>query len=202
MADFKRMKIEGLEKWGDEVIPMKLDNGNTLYYVEREGMYFEVGIFLGDKNKLKVFDNVDEALMSLIVKAWKFKFRIRIFYGDIHTGRSWNEEYDVMGKIGRTCGNIKIPILLRRKDSCCGGALLLSSVIRIDDIEDKMTLWKLPNFHVEPMEIVYYPDDPNDLPYNVMQTKDSGVRVNVANFRTEAQAQKWIDFMEGRRYCK
>lgn len=196
------MKVAGLEKWGDSIVEEKLSNGNTLYYVVREGMYFEVGMLLGDKHNLVIFDNVSEELINIILRAYKYKFRIRVFYGDIHTGKSWNEEYDVMGTIGRTTGNIKIPILVHNKRSWGGGALLLSSVIRIDDIEEKRTLWKLPDFHVEPMEIVYYPDDPNGLSYNVMQTKDSGVRVNVADFKTEKQAQKWIDFMEGKRYSK
>ena len=194
------MKVEGLEKWGDSVVEEKLSNGNTLYYVEKEGMYFEVGIFLGDKNKLEVFDNVNEALMSLIIRAWKYKFRIRVFYGDIHTGRSWNEDYDVMGTIGRTTGNIKIPILVHNKRSWGGGALLLSSVIRIDDIEDKKTLWKLPNFHVEKMTIERRAFE--CFPFAVMQTQDNGAISNVANFKTETQAQKWIDFMEGKRYSK
>ena len=186
---------------GDSVVEEKLSNGNTLYYVEREGMYFEVGIFLGDKNKLEVFSNVSEELMNIILRAYKYKFRIRVFYGDIHTGRSWNEEYDVMGKIGRTCGAIKIPILLRRKDSYGGGALLLSSVIRIDDIEDKKTLWKLPNFHVEKMTIEKSSVN-KDYPFSVMQAQDNGAISNIANFKTEIQAKKWIDFMEGKRYNK
>lgn len=194
------MKVEGLEKWGDSVVEEKLSNVNTLYYVEREGMYFEVGIYLGDKNKLEVFDNVSEELMNIILRAYKYKFRIRVFYGDIHTGRSWNEDHDVMGKIGRTCGAIKIPILLRRKDSHYGEALLLSSVIRIDDIEDKRTLWKLPNFHVEKMTIESR--ESKDYPFAVMQTQDNGAISNIANFKTEIQAQKWIDFMEGKCYCK
>lgn len=196
------MMVVGLEKWGDSIVEEKLSNGNTLYYVVRDGMYFEVGILLGDKSRLEIFDNVSEGLINILLRAYKYGFRVRVFYGDIHTGRSWNEEYDVTGKIGRTCGKIKVPILLKRKDSNYGGALLLSSVIRIDDIEDKKTLWKLSNFHVEPMEIIYYPDDPNGLPYNVMQTKDSGVRINVANFKTAKQAQRWVDFMEGKRYSK
>ena len=195
------MKVEGLEKWGDSVVEEKLSNRNTLYYVEREGMFFEVGIFLGNKNKLEVFDNVNEALMSLIVRAWKYRFRIRVFYGDIHTGRSWNEEYDVMGMIGKTCGDIGIPILLRRKDSKYGGALLVSSIIRIDDIEDKRTLWKLPNFHVEEMNVCS--NDSLELPWKVEKLNEETNKWQTeANFKTEIQAQKWIEFMEGKRYSK
>lgn len=195
------MKVNGLEKWRDSIVEEKLSNGNTLYYVEREGMYFEVGIFLGRENKLETYDNVNEALMSLIVRAWKYKFRIRVFYGDIHTGRSWNEEYDVMGTIGRTTGSIKVPILLHNKRSRGGGALLLSSVIRVDDIEDKKTLWKLNNFHVEKMTIEKRSKS-TDYPFAVMQAQDNGAISNVANFKTEGKAKKWIDFMEGKRYSK
>lgn len=194
------MKVEGLEKWGDSVVEEKLSNGNTIYYVEKDGLYFEVGIFIGRENKLKTYDNVNEALMSLIVRAWKYKFRIRVFYGDNKTGRSWNEEYDVMGIVGRSTGNIKIPILLRRKDSYGGGALLLSSVIRIDDIEEKKTLWKLPNFHVEKMTIEKRAFE--CYPFAVMQTQDNGAISNIANFKTEAQAQRYKEFMEGKRYSK
>lgn len=195
------MKVEGLEKWGDSVVEDKLSNGNTLYYVEREGMFFEVGIFLGKKNKLEVFDNVNEALMSLIIRAWKYKFRVRVFYGDIHTGRSWNEEYDVMGTIGRTCGDIGIPILVHNKRSWGGGALLLSSIIRIDDIEDKRTLWKLPNFHVEEMNVCS--NDSLELPWKVEKLNEETKQWQTeACFKTEIQAQKWVEFMEGKRYSK
>ena len=195
------MKVEGLEKWGDSIVEDKLSNGNTLYYVEREGMYFEVGIFLGRENKLEVFDNVNEALMSLIIRAWKYKFRVRIFYGDIHTGRSWNEEYDVMGTIGRTTGNIKIPILVHNKRSWGGGALLLSSVIRIDDIEDKRTLWKLPNFHVEELNVCS--NDSLELPWKVEKLNEETKQWQTqACFKTEIQAQKYKEFMEGKRYSK
>lgn len=42
------MKVKGLEKWGDSLIENKLDNGNTIYYVEKNGMYFEDPILRGD----------------------------------------------------------------------------------------------------------------------------------------------------------
>ena len=202
MTDFKKIKVEGLEKWGEEVIPLKLNNGNTLYYVERNGMYFEVGIKLKDSNEVESFDNVGEAMMRILLNAYTYNFRIRIWYGDRNTGKSWNEEYDVTGTIGRSGGNLKIPLLMRTKRSHFGGALLLSSIIRIDDIEEKRTLWKVPNFHVEPMRVDYKAG--SELPYMVMQQKDgeTNYHYNIANFKNGRSAENYIKFMNGERYCK
>ena len=41
-----------------------------------------------------------------------------------------------------------------------------------------------------------------DCPYAVMCTKDNGAVSNVANFKTENQANRWIDFMNGASYRK
>lgn len=194
------MKIKGLEKWGDKVLESKLDNGNTLYYVERGGMYFDVGIYLGKEKRLEVYDRVNESLMMVICSACTYHSRVRIWYGDRDSGRSWNEEYDVVGRIGRTTGKIKIPILVYNSRCYGGPAISVGSIIRIDDIEDKRTLWKVSNFHVEPMEIKT--TDDRDYPYSVMQNKDDGTIQNIANFKKEEQAKRWIDFMIGKRYCK
>ncbi|MFH1740063.1 MAG: hypothetical protein ABIH23_13720, partial [bacterium] len=37
--------------------------------------------------------------------------RIRVFYGDTITGRDWMEENDTMGIVGRSSGQIKVPLL-------------------------------------------------------------------------------------------
>ena len=193
------MQIKGLEKWGDSVLEEKLPNGNTLYYVERNGMYFDVGIYLGKEKKLEVYDRVDEKLMRVLCNAYSGNYRIRLWYGDRKTGRSWDEEYNVTGRVGRTMGVIKIPILVYNKRCYGGTAILTGSIIRIDDIEDKRTLWSIPDFHIEPMEIK---EVDGAYPYAVMQTKDDGTIQNIANFKDESSAKRWVDFMTGKRYNK
>ncbi len=56
--------------------------------------------------------------------------RIRIFYGK--NGKCWNEEYNILGTIGRSNGTIKIPILIHNSKSFGGCAILDDCIIRID----------------------------------------------------------------------
>ena len=178
---------------------LMLSNGNIQYFRVVDGMAFEVALLLNDGTLKEYSRTVDDKFISVLLRAYKYKFRIRIWYGDTETGRAWNEEYDVMGTVGRTTGNIKIPILVYSKKSWGGSALLMGNIIRIDDIEDRRTLWQVPDFHVEKMEVVY---KNGDYPFQVMQTKDNGEVVNVANFKTEMKAYHYIDFMNGKRYAK
>ena len=173
----------------------KLSNGNTIYYREYEGTYYEVGIKLKD-GTIEEYTQVNEALMNVLNNSRKYGFRIRIWYGDRKTGRSWNEEYDVTGRVGRSCGNIKIPLLIYNKRSYGGGALLTGSILRVDDIEDKRTLWQAEGFNIPEMT-VSYKDIGSPYVWHVYQEGKE-----IAGFRTEEKARKWIDFMNGRRYSK
>jgi len=196
------MEVTGLEKWGNSLVEEKLSNGNTIYYVEKGGMYFSVGIFLKEKNKLEVYNNVDETLMTILLNACVYHFRIRIWYGDAETGRSWNDEYDVAGRIGRTTGNITIPILINNKRSWGGVSVLIGSIIRIDAIKEKRTLWKVPNFHVEDMKVCEVSGDEN-YKYHVLKLSENSGKWEVqASFKTEKYAHNWIAFMRGERYAK
>ena len=116
------------------------------------------------------------------------------------TGRSWNEEYEVTGTIGRSSGNIKIPLLIKNSRSYGGGSLLDDCIIRIDDIHQKRTLYKTENFHVEDMKVYECFGDEN-YKYRVAKlSEDSGEWEVQANFKTEKQAHNWVAFMRGKRY--
>ena len=173
----------------------KLSNGNTIYYREYEGTYYEVGIKLKD-GTIEEYTQVNEALMSLLKRYEHKEWRVRIWYGDRKTGEAWNEEYDVTGRIGRTRGDVKIPLLIYNSRSYSGPALSVGTIIRLDDIEDKRTLWKVSNFNI-PKMTVEYKDIGSLYTWHVYQKGKE-----VAGFRTEEKARKWIDFMNGRRYSK
>lgn len=190
------MVIKGLEKWGDSIVEEKLNNGNTLYYVESEGTFFPVGIYLKEENRLEVYSQVNKALMDILNNSRKYGFRVRIWYGDRKTRKAWNEEYDVTGRVGRSQGDIKIPLLIYSKRSYGGGALLVGSILRVDDIEDKRTLWKAEGFNIPKMTLSYK-DTGSLYVWHVYQEGKE-----IAGFKTEEKARKWIDFTNGRRYSK
>lgn len=173
-----------------------LDNGNSFEYVNCNGTWFKHGDNIQNEGwKYKENEKLWSILSSLVHSGR----RVRIWYGD-ETGRSWNDEHDVTGTIGRSTGNIKIPLLIKNSRSYGGCPLLDDCIIRIDDIQQKRTLFQHENFHVEKLEVKT--ELGSEYPYKVMQHKDSGEVQNVANFKDIKTALRWIDFMNGNRYCK
>lgn len=197
---------EGLKHWRD-IKEKTIGNGNIDYVVELNGTSYSVGMKLKD-GTIEEYKQIDDRLLNLLEYLRNSEDRVRIWYGDRETGRAWNEEYYIMGTIGRSRGtDWKIPILVNNSRSWGGGGLLLSSLIRIDSTKEHRTLWKVNNFHVEKMEVVKvteprYSGDTMEYSYSVIQHKDDGTKSNVANFKTEEQAKRWIQFMNGERYSK
>lgn len=72
--------------------------------------------------------------------------RIRIWYGDTDTGRAWQEEYDVLGYVGRSMGTQKVPLLIFSRRSIGGGAILTKNIVRIDWVKGSHALYKHPTF--------------------------------------------------------
>ena len=125
---------------------MHLDNGNSFEYVNYGGTWFKYGKNIQNEGwKYKENEKLWNVLSSLIHSGR----RVRIWYGDTETGRSWNVESEFYGRIGRSCGKIAIPLLIKNSRSYGGGALLDDCIIRIDDIKEKRILYKSDNFHVE-----------------------------------------------------
>ena len=85
-------------------------------YREFDGLFFDI--------------NTDEKVMKELCQAYRGKYRIRFWYGD--NKKSWNDENDTIGTIGRSTGKIKIPLLIKSSRSYGGGAILDQCIVRID----------------------------------------------------------------------
>lgn len=167
-------------------------SGFTYEYVHWKELWFELSRTDKEgKKEISINTRVWDILNNYLNKAW----RVRMWYGS-EDGTSWLDEYDAKGTVGRTTGEIKEPILIPTKRSLGGMCVLTSRIIRIDDIDEKRTLWKHENFHLPSMHVKYGETDCKELPYGIFT--DDGI--NVANFTTEVKAYNWLAFMEGKRY--
>ena len=125
---------------------MHLANGDSFEYVNYGGTWFTYGKNIQNEGwKYKENEKLWKVLSSLVHSGR----RVRIWYGDTETGRSWNVESEFTGTIGRSTGKIAIPLLIKTSRSQGGGALLDDFIIRIDDIKEKRTIYKSDNFHGE-----------------------------------------------------
>ena len=90
-----------------KTIETTLSNGNAIKYkiVNGTAYHFET----------------DDKIVAVLESARINRTRIQIFYGDVITGRDWNESYDTKGYVGRSTGTIQIPILAHNSRSSSGG---------------------------------------------------------------------------------
>lgn len=89
--------------------------------------------------------NVAEILESARIS----KERIRIYLGDTKTGRDWKEEFGVIGRVGRSSGIYRVPILLYNRRSNGGGEILTRCIVKIETTRGKRILYQHEKYHIE-----------------------------------------------------
>ena len=136
-------------------------------------------------------ENTPTAVISVLERARQNGTRIRLSYGDTESGRDWLEEWDVEGRISRSMGPVKVPILLARSTSIGGPALLEHCILKIRQTgKGGRILYRYPQ-HYLPLFTVR----PSSVPgYQAEVLADGQVH---ARFRTTAQANRWITTMTG-----
>lgn len=123
--------------------------------------------------------------------------RIRLVYGDANTGKDWLEEYDVIGTIGRSTGVKQVPLLIKNSRSTGGGSILDHCILKIVDVKSKRILYQHEKYVSPDFTIQYGTSIEHG--YNYAVFCNNTVQ---ANFKTEKQAQKYIDFMLCKRMSK
>lgn len=170
-------------------------NGNIGFYRDYDGLFLEVARYDVKENVTRIFPQVDGKMAAILKGSMQGKYRLRFWYGDIDTGKAWDEEYEVTGRVGRSCGNVKVPLLINNSSSLGGGELMTSHIVRIDDIEERRTLYKHDNFHTSSYKI----EENHKGGYDVV---DGDTGTVYRNNVTLKQAERYVGFMTGSRYAK
>lgn len=122
-------------------------------------------------------------------------YRIRLVYGDVATGKSWGEEHDVEGYVGRSTGDQPIPILLHNSRSSGGGAILDHCIVRILKTDGRV-LYQHPTYQPcyrwDWMQVVGEPTEKGE-PERWRVKLPVGDWI--AGFDTPDQARRWLDKM-------
>lgn len=141
-------------------------------------------------NGTSYHSDTPKAVIDVLESVRKGYTHIRIFLGDVHTGRSWNEEHDVKGTVGRSMGPVKVPLLIPNVTSVGGGAILDHCIVRIIETRSKKVLYTHPKFHTGKFSI-NYGSEPG---YPIELFNDSELH---ARFKTKEKAQRFIHDMKG-----
>lgn len=142
-------------------------------------------------NGLWFYEGTTKEVMNVVSNNQGRYRRFRFWYGDKETGKSWNEENDVCGYVGRSTGTKKIPLLINNCNSYGGGALMTDSIIKIVDTRTKRVLYQHESFN-QPEFIVRSYD------CAVLAEND----LHAQGFKNEKQAQRYADFVNGKRMSK
>jgi len=85
--------------------------------------------------------NTSDEVIRILEIARENNCRIVLDYGDTKTGKSWGEIHDIVGRVGRSTGTSKIPLLIYNKRCYGGGGILDHCIIGIKTSIGKCSLY-------------------------------------------------------------
>lgn len=88
-----------------------------------------------------------DGLVALLEKMRMLRQRCAFVYGDVETGKPWEEVILDRGRIGRSTGAYKLPLLIKTRRSMGGGALLTHCILQVRQSAGlKKELWRHPAY--------------------------------------------------------
>ena len=152
-------------------------------------------------NGMTFHDEAPADLAAVLEQLYQSKERIRVFYGDRVTGRVWPEEYNVLGRIGRSTGSQKCPLLINNARSRGGPALLDHCILRIDVRAGRYNPMRATAYRT------IYTDPRYQEPDGHIELEDGCYAVYfndevAGNFKSQREAVNFSNFLFGKRWKK
>lgn len=119
----------------------------------------------------------------------KTRCQVRLIFGDTTTGQSWFDEFDVVGRIGRSTGWLKVPLLIESGEAG-GGAILTACLLCIIDWHSGEALYTHPAYQVPELRLV--PTGDAGLPWGVEHQQSE-----LARFHDIGKGSAYLAFMRG-----
>lgn len=165
-----------------------MPNGNTARYIISGGTAYRSGLDRSDGS----FDDrcTPPAVIAVLERARLARTPgplVRLYYGDSDGVSSLFEGFSI-GRVGRSAGQTKIPLLISAIDQCAA-AIASERVVRIDS--QGLTLWHHPGFRLP--ALIEATGENAAAPFEL---RDSGGQV-VRSFPTAAARLRWLAVMAG-----
>lgn len=91
-------------------------------------------------------DDCSLTVIDVLERCRADRTRIRIAYGFPADGQDWGEVYGTTGYVGRSCGPVKIPLLVHNRRSLGGDGIITDKVIRIETTKGRRLLYQAGNY--------------------------------------------------------
>lgn len=136
------------------------------------------------------FDPGTDAKAAKVLECCRIEERkVRLILGDTHTGDPWLEEHDVVGRIARSVGTLKVPLLIEPGEHG-GGAILCAHLLAIVDRSSGDFLYRHAAYREADLSIK--PSGDAERPWDVLRCGEV-----VASFGDIGKAGAYLAFMRG-----
>lgn len=133
------------------------------------------------------------ALVEVLERCRRDNTKVRLFIGDRETGKTWDEERDVAGTIGRSIGPCKVPLIGHPQS--IGGPHLLDHCVLAVLVGHGLYAWKAPNFDNGDWTVTTHPQFLGDR-HVAASLRDGEL---IGRHRTMRCARRFVAFMSGHR---
>jgi hypothetical protein len=142
--------------------------------------------------------SVPSLVCSVLESARRIGATLRLFVGDPLTGRDWMCCNDALGRIGRSDGPMRVPILMPTNGQHGGGAILVANLVRIVDADTRTELYRHPGYHQPALRIIDAEeyDQVAGFTHSVQSVADE-VRTVLDSFESLEDATHRVSFLQG-----